>query len=145
MKRSWWCLLILLIVSCSKGDKIRVPYARVYFVVDLQFKDKELSAILINKTFTEPRNAGEYVGYSGLLVVHGIDDNYYAFDLCCPYDAQKSIRVVPTELGTTAVCAHCESEYDISYGGGYPVAGPSTYSLQRYNVERRGAELLIRH
>lgn len=144
MKHLLWVPVILLVFSCSKDDRPDIPYVRVYFSVDLQFKDKELTVPLAAKVFTIPRNSEESVGYSGLLVVYGIDGEYYVYDLCCPYDAQKNIRVTPANAGR-AECLHCTSEFDISYGGGYPVSGPSKHTLVRYNVMRNGHELLIRH
>ncbi len=135
----------MLVFSCNKVEMSDIPYARVFFEVDLQFKDKELSApgTLICKTFTQARNAGEATGYSGILVVSGFD-GHYAYDLCCPFEAKRAIKVEPTDVGT-AVCPECGTVYDISRGSGHPTSGPSHFALVRFNVSPVGQRLIIQY
>lgn len=145
MKRLSFLLLLLLVFSCDKMEKSNIPYAPVYLEVDLQFKDKELSSLLAYKTFTSivGRNAGTMIGYSGILVVHGYDD-YYAYDLCCPFEAQQNIRVEPTDVGS-AKCPKCGTEYDMAYGSGAPMSGPSKHALVRFDVSTAGQRLIVRY
>ncbi|MDL2266277.1 hypothetical protein LJC43_07850 [Parabacteroides sp. OttesenSCG-928-G21] len=145
MKRVFCCLVVFLIVAgCTKTEKSRVPYAPVFFTVSLQYEDKELSGLLKTKSFTKTRKAGEYIGYSGIFVVHGVDENFYAFDLCCPHEAQQDVKVTPSDDGV-ATCSECKTVYDISYGGGYPMSGPSKHQLIRLDVIKNGQELIIRY
>ncbi len=145
MKRFGFLLILLLVFSCDKTEMSNIPYARVYFEVDLQFKDKELSApgTLICKQFTTARNAGESTGYSGILVISGFD-GHYAYDLCCPHEAKRNIKVAPTDVGT-AVCPECSTVYDISRGSGHPASGPSKYALVRFQVSTVGQRLIIQY
>ena len=85
MKRFLFCLLISLVCSCSKIEESDIPYAPVYLELDLRFGDKDLVGIYNHKSITKARTAGEKTGFSGVLVVCGIDNYgnaaYYAFDL----------------------------------------------------------------
>lgn len=139
MKRFLFCLLILLIGSCSKFEESNIPYAPVYLEIDLRFGDKDLVGIYNHKSITKPRTAGEKTGYAGVLVTCGIDSygntTYFAFDLCCPHEAKRNIIIEPNNVGT-ATCPECGTEYDIAaYGGtGTPVKGVSKHTLRRYHV-----------
>lgn len=73
-----------------------------------------------------------YLGYSGVLVYTDLSGNYLAFDLCCPYEVDKHVRVYPQEDGT-AVCPKCGSTF-ILYYGGQVSKGPSIYPLKQYQV-----------
>jgi nitrite reductase/ring-hydroxylating ferredoxin subunit len=112
--------------------------------LDLRYEDKDLVGILNHKNITSPRKAGEYVGYSGVLVICGFDNNYYAYDLCCPNESSKSIKVVANDIGQ-AVCPKCGTVYDIGYGSGAPVQGVSKYAMRRYNITASGQQLLIQY
>ena len=100
MKRFLFCLLISLVCSCSKFEESDIPYAPVYLELDLRFGDKDLVGIYNHKSITKARTAGEKTGFSGVLVVCGIDNYgnvaYYAFDLCCPHEAKKNIIIEVT-------------------------------------------------
>jgi len=144
MKRFFVCFFILLACSCTKVIESTIPYARVYLTLDLRYEDKDIVGILNHKSITSPRKSGEYVGYSGVLVICGFDNNYYAYDLCCPNEASKSIRVVANDIGQ-AVCPKCGTVYDIGYGSGAPVQGVSKYAMRRYNVTASGQQLLIQY
>lgn len=139
MKRFLFCLLVLLVCSCSKFEESDIPYAPVYLNIDLRFQDKDLVGIYNHKSITKARIAGEKTGYSGVLIVCGIDSygntTYFAFDLCCPHEAKRDIIIEPNNAGT-ATCPECGTEFDIAaYGGtGAPVKGVSKYPLRRYAV-----------
>ncbi len=142
MKRFLFLFLLLLsLASCEKNYVSQIPYAPVNFAIDLRYQDKDLVGILNYKTFTSPRNAGEYVGFSGILIVCGFDNVYYAYDLCCPHEARQDIKIIPNNEGT-AKCNKCGTEYEIGYGTGRP-AGISEYSLRKFNIRPNGQELYI--
>lgn len=42
MKRIFFCLVVLLAMSCNKVNVSNIPYARVYLELDLTYKDKDL-------------------------------------------------------------------------------------------------------
>lgn len=152
LKKAYWpnmsrfltYLLILIAFSCTKVNKSDIPYARVYLELDLRYEDKELVGLYNHKEFTSPRKAGEAIGYSGVLVVCGGDDVYYAYELCCPNEAERSTQIVPTQAGT-AKCTKCETEYDTGFGTGAPTKGPSKHALQKYNVVSFGQRLIVQY
>lgn len=142
MKRVLLFLLTLMVLSCNKIEQSAIPYANVYFKVDLRFTDKELKGMLAHKIYTSPRSYGEVMGYSGILVIHGLEDVYYAYELCCPHEAQRDIRIEVDSTGLYGICPQCSSKYEIA-SGGYPVEGPSKYYLRRCNIYPHGDELII--
>lgn len=144
MKRLLFCVVILLAMSCGKVNVSNLPYAHVHLTLDLRYQDKDLVGLLNFKEITTPRNAGEYVGFGGVLVVCGYDDQYYAFDLCCPHEAKRSIKVEADNTGY-ATCPECGTQYEIGYGSGTPSNGPSEFALTRFQVTRRGQELLVEY
>ena len=150
MKRFVFCLTVLLVVSCGKVNVSNIPYARVYLELDLSFKDKDLVGALNFKEFTSTanQNYGTQLGYSGVLVVCGFNSygntQYYAYDLCCPYEANKNIKVQADNTGW-AECPKCGTKYEIAYGSGTPSDGPSEFALTRFDVTQQGNKLLIRY
>ena len=134
MKRFLFCLLILFACSCSKFEESDIPYAQVYLEIDLRFGDNDLVGMYHHKSITKARTAGERTGFSGVLVVCGIDNygnaTYYAFDLCCPHEAKKNIIIEADNAGK-AICPECGTEYDIGYGTGAPTKGVSQYPLRK--------------
>lgn len=142
MKRFFFCLLILLVCSCSKFEESDIPYAPVYLEIDLRFGDDDLVGMYNHKSITKARTAGEKTGYAGVLVVCGIDSDgnttYYAFDLCCPHEAKRNITVEADNAGV-AVCPECGTKFDIGYGTGAPMEGVSQYPLRRYSVSPKSS------
>lgn len=140
-------LFVLSIISCNKVDKSNLPYAYVNFKVDLAYKDRDLLDSLRCKIFTQRRLDGEFVGFSGILVICGFTsigtNDYYAYEICCPYEAKKEIMVVPNDDGT-ATCPECGSVYDIANGNGARMTGPSPFDLRRFDVSKVGNDLYIR-
>lgn len=90
------------------------------------------------------------IGYGGVLVCTGIslDDYgnsvYYAFDLACPKEADKNIKVHPlkNDLGKVK-CDSCASVYEVGFGTGVPVSGPSKEPLKKYHTSLSGDNLYI--
>lgn len=152
---AYFIIAFLCLQSCEDPNQSRIPYVPVQMNINLSvqyptFKD------VVNDTlvFTKPRLGYEYqdrIGYGGILAIVGIGNNgtaYYAYDLCCPYEADPAIRVYPNDAGT-ASCKVCGSEFYITDGWGRVSKGPSKWSLKRYTVSYQqtptGNMLLIRN
>jgi nitrite reductase/ring-hydroxylating ferredoxin subunit len=73
-----------------------------------------------------------------LLVVHGIDDKFYAYKNNCACSGWR-VDPVPGEARIRC-CTLGQSTYDYS---GQPVAGPAEKNLTTYGVEREGDQLVI--
>lgn len=83
------------------------------------------------------------------------ENEYLAFDACCPYEAQKSCTVAManplTNLNVvgkiyssdpSAKCKCCGSEFMI-FGGGFASKGPAARPLQQYQVVNTGGTLWV--
>lgn len=124
-------LSLLMLFSCVKEEEIyTIPYASVYFKVDINGLDSDLTHFSY-KTFTEGRTIGESTGFGGLLVFRNSEGNIFAFDLCCPHERAKDIRVVPSDVGE-AICPTCHRKYVFWTGTGHCEQGGA--SLQKYAV-----------
>ena len=126
---------VMIVESCTDESQIfTIPYAPVSFRIDLNGLDYELKEALTFKTFTEKRLSEDKIGFSGILLVSDITaSSIYAYDLCCPYEDNKSIKVDPL-IGGKAKCNNCGSVFVTMYGLGTPESGPSNESLQMYNL-----------
>lgn len=84
-----------------------------------------------------PYTAISATGYGGVLLVSDVLGEPKAFDLSCPVEAQRNVRVAIDTESMTARCDKCGSEYDVFSLLGYPLGGPAAekgYALRRYYV-----------
>ncbi len=79
------------------------------------------------------KKINESVGFGGILLFHGYNDEYFAFDLACPYELNENIRVEPNGTGQ-AVCPVCGSVYAIGWGTGALQSGVAKEGLKKYQV-----------
>lgn len=132
--------LFLSLFSCGKEEeKYVIPIVPVNFLVNTNYQDKELVTPSNTKIFTQARLSGEYVGYSGLLVICGLtlidggtSYQLHAYDLCCPHEKLQDVKL--TVQDGKAKCPKCGSVYDVLSGVGSVESGPSENGLQRYRV-----------
>ena len=154
----------LLFTACGKEEeKYKIPSAPVSFSIDLGYLDNHLdtggnvgiylkdsntkkkydelvSDVKYVKTYLATRaSLTSYAGFSGLLIINigdGLSDTpFNVFDLCCPYEDQESIRVVPTD-NITLVCPSCQSVYNLYSGA--RISGITSQSLQSYYIKKTG-------
>jgi len=129
-----FCLVAMFtFLSCDSSFKSAIPDYPVYLERNINTDALELRTIGGYKTYTTIERIGDAIGYGGLLVIHGFDDNYYAFDLACPHEIKSNIRVVPNSAGQ-AVCDSCKSVFSIGYGSGNHLSGPAKEGLRRYQI-----------
>ena len=148
-------ILALFFVSCNDNVISSIPDYPVYLNLNLTstyptFRNSHLHYIL----FAKGINVIDRVGFGGILVVTGIDGSYYAFDMSCPYEANKDILVFPNgskEKNATeyfshngqVVCEKCGSVFDITSGFGNPISGKAKETLKRYKANLSGDILSI--
>ena len=140
---SLFAIIALLSVSCNDNIRSSIPDYPVYLNLNLTttyptFRDNPGQYLLFKTRVFET----DRVGFSGILVYCGWDNNYYAFDMCCPYEAKQTVRVYPNDVGQ-AVCEKCGSVFDIGYGIGNPSSGPTKEVLKRYRTTLSGDNLVI--
>lgn len=95
--------------------------------------------------FTEPRYITDRIGYGGILVYTTLEGQYTAYDLACPVEVKKAVRVQPVEdegIGHFK-CAGCGEVYDLSYGFGVPTKGISKYPMKQYKTMIVGNNLKV--
>jgi len=131
--------------SCEEEIYSSIPNYPVNITLDLDFGDNELVAALATKSITQPRKGTDKLGYGGILVINGLSlngdiVNLYAYDLTCPVEVDRNIKIIPDEVGK-ARCPHCKAVYDISSGYGIPESETKlrlkTYSVRPESGGRR--------
>lgn len=84
------------------------------------------------------------LGYAGILIYHGLDDEIYAFDLACTKEVKRTVRVVTDSLVTgQAVCPVCGSVFNVAYGSGNRLSGDAPEGLRRYRVRMVGGSIIV--
>ena len=142
-KRSFIIVVALLFaVACEKAPINPIPDYQVRLELNLMFQDRGLLDIYTYKEFTRPRYETDRLGFGGILVVHGLNWEFYAYDLACPNEVSPDVKIEVTDGGLSAKCPECGSVYDIM-GGGARLSGPSEYHLKRYRVTPIGNDELI--
>ena len=147
MKRTLFLILFTCIAfSCKKEYHTTIPNnypVRVELWINTS--DSELQTSLAYKVILESQIISERFGFGGVLVINGMGEapiNIYAYDLACPEEARRDIRVVPDILGSstsavktaiTATCPNCGAVFNIATGTGSPASG-SKYYLRSYKV-----------
>ena len=151
MKRIFALLLVTIIAfSCEKEYYTTIPSSPVSVKLDLANADFSLNTSLSYKIFTQPRYGTDKLGFGGILVINGMGVNtvnFFAYDLSCPVEALRRVRVVPDNLGSstssavptavTATCPECGAIFNIANGSGRPQSG-TKYSLRSYRVIGNG-------
>jgi hypothetical protein len=122
--------------ACDNEIISTIPYAAVHLTLDLKYGDSELINPLTSKTFTANRLASDRLGFGGILVINGRGENMlvnlFAYDLACPVEVDRNVRVKPDDLGR-AICPRCGAVYMIANGSGSPVSGGKNF-LKTYRV-----------
>jgi len=117
------------LISCTDYES-SIPIRPVYINRINAYGIKSVGTYLyIDKT----TQASDRIGFGGILVVHAYDDNFYAFDLACPVEANEKVRISKPE-GLICKCDSCGESYDLTFGLGIPLNHISKQGLKRYSV-----------
>lgn len=143
MKRILGAILVVFLVVVSCGEEAprqTIPFARVYFRVAPNGYDHILRNPDSYKLFTGESGhpSSEHFGYAGVLVVSDAKGVLHAFDLCCPHEDNRQVKVDPdyeeTGYSGKVKCTSCGSVFVTLFGLGNVEEGPSAEPLQKYNV-----------
>ena len=149
-------MLLAAVSACSQVDDDRIPSLPVY--IDLSgagmWNSYGVAGVGISRSFINwqgvlspagfPYTANTHVGFGGVLLIGGVDpftgetNVPLAYDLSCPVECSRTVRVYVDASNLEAVCPECGSHYDVITAGGAPVAGPALtgdykYALRRYS------------
>jgi hypothetical protein len=155
MKRILFFLLFTIIaLSCEKQYYTSIPDFPVNIELRLENQDYNLNTNLAYVVVTQQRFPRDRLGFGGILVINGMGENIinlYAYDLACPEEVQRNVRVVPNNLSSsntatptaiTATCPKCGAVFNIATGTGAPQSG-SKYFLKSYRVIGNGMQYTV--
>ena|ERR1035437_4747793 len=133
--------------GCNDNTQSSIPDFPVYLELNLTstyptFRNSTNHSLTFIKGITQGIPVTNSLGFGGILVNTGLDGEYYAFDMACPYEAKQNIRVYPNDIGQ-AICEGCGSVFDIGFGIGNPVSGKAKETLKRYKANLSGDILYI--
>jgi len=125
MKKLTYILTIsILVFSCnSKEDYIQNVYVDEYVNLNLpEYSELNTSGGAI---FTEG-------GVEGIIIYHGVGDDYKVYDRNCSYQPSLSCSVIDSVNSGIAFCGCCTSAFLIS-NTGESINAPALLPLKTYN------------
>ena len=138
---------VMPLVACHSVDDDRLPPApvRLTFYTVAEWNLYGNPAALEYKMFIkEQRIPSNYnytaiseTGYGGILLVGDAFGMPLAYDLACPVEMRKDVRLKVDTEKNEAYCPNCGSRYDIYANYGSPLSGTAAeqgYGLQKYYV-----------
>lgn len=138
MKRVLILLLIVLTIGCDKdSDNIKYNPCVVDYTLDSSQKRAlfEISnSIIILES--DKNSSQKRAGCNGLLVANPFG-KIVAFDLACPVEGSKDIKLQVESNSLVVTCPVCNSKYDVGFGG-EALSGKAVnknIQLKEYKVE----------
>lgn len=146
MRRLFFLMGIWVLCACTDTEKNYFPSYRVNLELDLTFEDKALNEQMAYKTYIVGQTSGlaasDMTGFGGVLVYHGLG-GIAAYDLACPYEMKRTVRIEVAEDGIKAVCPQCGSEFGIFENAGAVLKGPATQGLKIYQTYQNGNKITV--
>ena len=146
MRRLFFLIGILSLFACTNSEDNYFPSYRVNLELDLTFEDKALNEQMAYKTYIVGQTSGlaasDMTGFGGVLVYHGLG-GIAAYDLACPYEMKRTVRIEVAEDGIKAVCPQCGSEFGIFENAGAVLKGPATQGLKIYQTYQTGNKIIV--
>lgn len=137
----------LLLSACHHLDNQRIPPAPVHisFFTVGDWNVQGIGGALDHKRFIKeellppnyPYTAISATGFGGVLLVGDVNGNPVAYDLSCPVECKRDVRIFVNTDEMVGECPKCHSTYDIFSLGGHPLSGDAAkdgYGLRRYIV-----------
>lgn len=128
-------IIALLLFSCKK-DQQYVPAAYVNLTVYVN--DPQNLALT---------TVGGWMyfsgGYKGLIIYRKGQNEFVAYDRCCPYLPEESSSIVSVDTANNVLVEDhsCSSQFLLSDGS--TVGGPAVVPLKMYRTVFNGTELLV--
>lgn len=140
-------LVAALMSACDHLDNRRIPPAPVHiaFTTVGDWNVQGISGALDHKRFIKEQQlpsgfhytAVSATGFGGVLLVGDVNGAPVAYDLACPVECKRDVRITVDTDAMVAECPVCHSTYDIFSLGGHPLTGEAAregFGLSRYNV-----------
>lgn len=148
-------VLLWSMTGCTTVNDDRIPVFNVNLQIDNEalwvtygvHSFGESRRFIRTEQLREPANfpfkATTYTGFGGILLISGYNYGDYnmplAYDLACPVELNRNVRVAVDAATFEAVCPQCKSHFNVTEGQGRPVSGPAleqNYALRTYRVVR---------
>lgn len=146
------------VIACNQVDDDRIPSLPVQINLSGagMWNTYGVNGVGVSRNFINdgsvrepsgfPFTATTYTGFGGVLLIGGMDpftadpNVPLAYDLSCPVERSRTVRVAVDRENYEAVCPVCGSHYNVITAGGSPVSGPALtgktkYALRRYYVD----------
>ena len=125
MKISFYILIIsVLIWGCNTNDDY-IQEVYVYEYVDLSLPAN-------SNIITEGNSIFVNGGIDGIIIYHGVGDDYKVYDRNCSYQPSLACSVIDSVNSGIAFCGCCTSAFLIS-NTGESINAPALLSLKTYN------------
>lgn len=140
-------LLFIFLNSCKKEKNDVIPYAYVYFTIDLndaQFLDliSTFGSVLVNSSTNNWKYSGGY-NNNGIIVFNG-GEQFYAYDRTCPHDyAVNGLSIKVNVVGVYAECPECKTSYLLPSGGNPASSSVGKYPLKNYRTSIYGNSVTV--
>lgn len=144
------------LASCHHLDDDRVPLVpvRISFATVGDWNVSGIGGALDYKSFIKDEHipstyhytALSATGYGGVLLVGDVMGQPTAYDLSCPVERKRDVRIFVNTTDMVGECPKCHSTYDIFSLGGHPLSGPAAndgYGLRRYNVGPTSTDYML--
>lgn len=142
--------------GCDHLDDDRIPVlpVRIGFATVGDWNVQGIGGALDHKPFIKEEGipssyhytALSATGYGGVLLVGDVLGNPMAYDLACPVECRRDVRVFINTDEMVAECPECHSTYDVFSLGGHPLSGRAAkegYGLRRYNVAPSSTDYML--
>ncbi len=127
--------------SCKEESEEIIPNVR--FTTQIDFINIDPAYTQSNPFIVNRDTYGRTIGTAGVAIFMLTADEYYAFDIMCPYEKSMSSLVELEEDGINCICPTCGSVFSIANEYGGVLEGPSKWPLKKYNTEVRNGNLHI--
>lgn len=146
----------LISVGCDRLDDQRIPPAPVNipFATVGDWNVMGVGGALDYRRFIKEElipsdyhySAISATGFGGVLLVCDVNGAPVAYDLSCPVECKRDVRIFVNADELIGECPKCHSTYDIFTLGGHPLSGQAAkdgFGLRRYNVGSGRADYMI--
>ncbi len=147
---------LLLVAGCDRLDNQRIPPApvNITFATVGDWNVQGIGGALDYKRFIKEQllppdyhySALSATGFGGILLAGDVNGEPVAYDLSCPVECKRDVRIFVDAEAMVAECPKCHSTYDIFSLGGHPLSGQAArdgFGLRRYNVGPGRNEYMI--
>lgn len=141
--------LMVAATGCDHVDFDRIPPANVRLSFDTQAEWERYGTpgALDHRRFILDGNLRvpsdfpwtglTYTGFGGILLVGDLSGAPYAYDLACPVEVSRNVRLEIDTQENVAYCPKCGSRYSVYNNYGSPISGEARKlkrGLRRFNV-----------